>query len=256
VHIWADQAFGSGRERSVPPGVALALAVICALTAGCGSHSSQSSPSAAATSRSTAAALVDEEALDGMLLSPAEISTAMGANQLTVVVAARQIDDVSALVSRPECLPIYSPAESHAYAGTGWTAVRRQDLGDPSHTHSAAQSVVLFPSARRAAAFFTSSSQSWRACGNDSFAHAMSGGREAWDVGPVANANGMLSTAARISLEVFDTPASQQGGGTTGQRVLTVRNNVVIDVFTDGPVANDPAATNIAQRIAAKVPNQ
>jgi hypothetical protein len=37
--------------------------------------------------------------------------------------------------------------------------------------------------------------------------------------------------------------------------VLTVRNNVVIDVFTDSPAPNDPAAGNVALRIAAKVPS-
>jgi hypothetical protein len=51
-------------------------------------------------------------------------------------------------------------------------------------------------------------------------------------------------------------PRTPPGGGLTGQRVLTVRNNVVIDIFTDSSTPNDPAAVNIAQQIAAKVPGQ
>jgi hypothetical protein len=113
--------------------------------------------------------------------------------------------------------------------------------------------VVLFPSAQQAAAFFAASAQSWQACSNDTFAHTMSGGREVWDVGPISNADGVLSTVARISIEIYDHP--QEGDGATGQRALTVRNNVAIDVFTYNSTASDPAVS-IAQQIAAKVPRR
>jgi PknH-like extracellular domain len=118
------------------------------------------------------------------------------------------------------------------------------------------QSVVLFPSAQQATAFFTASAQRWQACSNGSFVHTMSGGREVWDVGPISNTNGVLSTAARISLEIYDRPTSQEGAGLTAQRAMTVRNNVVIDVLTDSSSANDPAAVNVATQIAAKVPSK
>ena len=84
----------------------------------------------------------------------------------------------------------------------------------------------------------------------------MSGGREVWDVGPISNTNGVLSTSARISLQIYDRPAAHEGGGLTAQRALTVRNNVVIDVLTDSAAANDPAAVNIAVQIAAEVPSK
>jgi hypothetical protein len=191
-------------------------------------------------------------ALDGLLLGAAEVNTAMGGGaQLSVSGDTKQMDDLSALVSRPECLPIFSPAEAAAYGGSGWIALHGQDLSDAGHKHSAVQSVVLFPSAQQAAAFFTASARSWQACSNDSFTHTMTGGREVWEVGPISNANGVLSTAVRISIEIYDHP--QGGAGATGQRALTVRNNVAIDVFTYDSAAND-AAVSIAARIAAKVP--
>jgi hypothetical protein len=84
----------------------------------------------------------------------------------------------------------------------------------------------------------------------------MSGGCEVWAVGPISNNNGVLSTAARISLGIYDRPAARGGGRLTAQRALTVRNNVVIDVLTDSPAANDPAAVNIAVQIAAEVPSK
>jgi PknH-like extracellular domain len=236
----------------------LALAGTCILAAGCSATSHRATP-IASTSSTTAppvaatAPPVAAAALDGLLLSAAEINTAMGATQLSVAVDTKQMDDVSAMVSRPECLPIYSPAEVGAYAGSGWTAVHRQDLSDP--THAVVQSVVLFPSARQAAAFFTASAKSWQACSNGSFDHVMSGGHEVWDVGPISNTNGILSTVAQISLEVDHIPATPEGS-LTGQRVLTVRNNVVIDILADSTTANDPAAFNIAAQIAAKVPTK
>jgi len=190
------------------------------------------------------------------LLSAAEINTALGTTELSVAEDTKDMADVSAIVSRPECLPIYSPAESNAYAKSGWTGVHRQFLGDPSHTHVAEQSVVLFPSAQQANAFFTASAHRWQACPNGSFAHIMSGGREVWDVGPISNTNGVLSSAARISLEIYDHPSSEEGGGLTAQRAMTVGNNVVIDVLTDSSIANDPAAVNIAAQIAARVPSK
>jgi hypothetical protein len=55
---------------------ALALAGICVLAAGCSSHSTQATPTATASTSattSTTAPAVAEVALDGLLLSPAEI---------------------------------------------------------------------------------------------------------------------------------------------------------------------------------------
>jgi hypothetical protein len=230
--------------------MALALAGICILVAGCSPNSNRASPT---TTASTNAPPVAQAALDGLLLSAAEINTAMGATELAVADDTKHMEDVSAMVSRPECLPIYSPAEANAYADSGWIGVHGQFLSDPSHTHVANQNVVLFPSAQQATAFFTASAQRWQAC-NGSFTHTMSGGREVWDVGPISNTNGVLSTAAKVNLEIYDHPASQQGGGgLTAQRAMTVRNNVVIDVLTDSSTINAPAAVNIAAQIAAKV---
>jgi hypothetical protein len=233
--------------------IAVALAGTCVLVAGCNATSNHAGPG---TTTSTTAPPVARAALDGLLLSAAEINTAMGATRLSVADDTKQMDDVSALVARPECLQIYSPAEANAYANSGWIAVHRQFLSDPSDAHAAEQTVVLFPSAQQAAAFFTVSAQRWQACSNGSFAHAMTGGREVWDVGPTSNANGVLSTAARIRLEIYDHPTTQEGGGKTAQRVMTTRNNVVIDVLTDSPTPSDPAAVNIATQIATKVPSK
>ncbi|MGO9155393.1 sensor domain-containing protein [Mycobacterium sp.] len=232
---------------------AVALAGLCVLVAGCSANSNRADP---ATTTSTTVPPVAQAALDGLLLSAAQINAAMGTTELSVADDTKRMEDMSAMVSRPECLPIYSSAEANAYANSGWSGVHRQFLGDPSHSHVAEQSVVLFPTAQQASAFFTASAQRWQACSNGSFAHTMSGGREVRDVGPISNTNGVLSTTARISLEIYDRPGAQEGGGLTAQRALTFGNNVVIDVLADSPAANDPAAVNIAAQIAAQVPSK
>jgi hypothetical protein len=227
--------------------LALALAGLCILAAGC------SSTGGHAATTPTTVPLVAEPALSGLLLSAAEVNTAVGGTDLSVTGDATDMVDHGASVSRHECLAIFSPGEANAYARSGWTAFREQNLADPGRTRWAVQSVVLFPTAEQAAAFFTASSTNWRKC-DGSFVNILSGGREVWSVGPISEANGVLSTDTKMHLEVYDNPKTQENGGSTGQRVLTVRNNVVIDVAATSAAPNDSAAVKIAEQIAAKVP--
>jgi hypothetical protein len=94
--------------------------------------------------------------------------------------------------------------------------------------------ISLRPAGRRV---LTASLQRWQACSNGSFTRTVSGGCEVWDVGPISNTNGVLSTAARINLEIYHRPATQQGGGLTAQRVMTVRNDFAIFVLQSVLVA-------------------
>jgi hypothetical protein len=101
--------------------------------------------------------------------------------------------------------------------------------------------VVLFPSAKQAAAFFDMSAKQWPAC--HEYTHTQSGSQ--WTAGHISNANGVLSTTA-----------TQQNTGPHDWacgRALAVRNNVIIDVNTCSADPKD-TAVNIANQIAAKVP--
>lgn len=226
---------------------ALALAGFCILAAGCGSGGNHAAGASATTP------LVVESALPGLLLSAAEVNTAMGSTDLSLSSDVHEMIDASASVSREECLAIFSPAEVKAYINSGWTAFREQTLTDPESKKWAVQSVVLFPTAEQAAAFFTASSTNWRKC-DGSFVNILSGGREVWDVGPISETNGVLSIGTKTHLEIYDKPQEQDNAGSTGQRVLTVRNNVVIDTATTNAAPNDSAAVKIAEQIAAKIP--
>ncbi|WAC93430.1 sensor domain-containing protein [Mycobacterium sp. Aquia_213] len=145
------------------------------------------------------------------------------------------------------------------YAGSGNTAVHgERDLapipsGSNDPNPDVTQVVVLFPSADQASAFFNTSSQRWPACANHQ--ETVPGdGPDApdiqWKVGPVSNANGILSTTVSVSLGKGTDTMSQ-----TCQRALTVRNNVVIDAEACRKDPGD-AGISVAKQIAAKVDKQ
>jgi hypothetical protein len=144
------------------------------------------------------------------------------------------------------------------YAGSGNTAVHgERDLaaipsGSNDPNPDVTQVVVLFPSAEQASAFFNTSSQRWPACANHQ--ETVPGEPDApdiqWKVGPVSNANGILSTTVSVSLGKGSDTMSQ-----TCQRALTVRNNVVIDAEACRKDPGD-AGISVAKQIVGKVDKQ
>ena len=219
-----------------------AVAGICILAAGCSSCSNHG------TSTSTTAPPVENAALEGLLLSPADINTVMGAIGMTASQTDTYMVDHSAEVSDKDCLFAAAPVEAPVYAGSGSIAMREQDLKEPGADpeHYVVQVVVSFPSANDAGAFFTASARHWPACSNRQYTRTAAGQpSEVLTVGPVTNANGTLSAT------------QTEGTSWTCQRALTVANNVAIDVQACGDraaIASPTPALNIAHQIAAKVP--
>jgi hypothetical protein len=201
---------------------------------------------------------VVEAALEGLLLSPDQINTAMAATGITVYQTGTQtsstMGDHSANVADKACLPLENDLDASVYAGSGWRAFREQALREPNEDkapHWVDQGVVLFSSAHDSDAFFTASAQQWLACGNRQYTWAKAGLPDAvYTVGPVANTNGTLSATQTRGGDSYWTWASCQ-------RALTVANNVIIDVDACTGNQSDSlsdAASNIAYQIAAKVP--
>jgi serine/threonine protein kinase len=201
----------------------------------------QSLGTSAPTSQSSTP--VTEAALDGLLLKPGQFDLIMGTGGMTAPSATiTRMGDGSGRVSDKACLPLAGPVQSTVYAGSGYTAIRGQGLDDSEFHHEVTQSVVLFPSAREASAFFASSAQSWPACSNRQF--GVPG--KVLSVGPISDAKGMLSA-------IFTYDASN--GVHTCQRALTLADNVAIDIAACS--INQPdlnAAVVTAQQIATKVP--
>jgi serine/threonine kinase PknH len=207
--------------------VALALASACIFIASC---SSRPSPPVAV------------DALDGLLLSPAEMNTAIGATGILLNgTTSAVMSDNSANIPDKDCR-FNLPVQASVYDGSGWIATRGQFLSDSSH--GIWQAVVSFPSANQAARFFSASAQRWEACPMHQF-HYINPGQpdKVFTVGPIAITNGTLST----------TNTQVGAGGFACQRALAVSNNVAIDVAVCSVNPAHAAVFNIADQIAAKV---
>jgi hypothetical protein len=237
---------------------AVAVAAAGVLVAGCGgSDSSSTAPKP----------LLTRAALQGLLLPLPDIDTALGVTGTTIdkTFNALQPDQMAtAFTGRHkfpfECVYVTEAGVLPIYSGSGYTTaigehdVAPQPPGSNDPPPEATQFVVLFPSADQANAFFTASSQRWPACANrgDTIPGDADYPDFQWKVGPVSNANGMLTTTAVAITSIKGQPPGQQ----SCQRALTVRNNVAIDI--NACRNDDPrnAAVNIANQIAGKADKQ
>ena len=235
---------GNGDEHVRQLSAGLAIVGVCLLIVGCSSGSNQGTKTSTtrSTSTTTTAPILPDTALPGLLLGPEQVNAAMGATDMTITKTHFAMSDDSATMEPRECLAIDGSVQAQVYADSGFTAERDQTLQEGDNfTHYVQQAVVLFPSAKQAVAFFAASAQQWPACLH--YSHTQSG--SLWDVGPISNTNGTLST--------ISTQQNPKAGGWACGRALVQRNNVLIDVNT---CSADPAdsAVNIANQIAAKVP--
>jgi hypothetical protein len=242
---------------------AVAVAVIGILAAGCGSSNGGGAASSSTTTTPSKPPLAQAALLNLMLTAP-DIDGAVGGTGTTVGDKSDTLPDDSTspypqgYKFPAECLYIQHPGEATVYAGSGNTASHGErdttplppNSGDPDP--EVTQMVVLFPSAKEANAFFTTSTQRWPACANRQ--GTIPGDADApeiqWKVGAVSNANGVLSTTTNVSATKNGTTLSQ-----SCQRALTVRNNVVIDVDACRKDPGDLAVT-VANQIAGKVDKQ
>jgi hypothetical protein len=210
---------------------------VCVLTAACGGDKGADTVTPAP---STEISPVAEDALDGLLLSPAEIGATVGATRMIVISTSTSLaEDIKAPPDAPKekvaCIGIAGTAEAQAYEGSGSTAVRDQllqtaDGSGPKLT--AGQSLVLFASAAQAADFLSASAERWSACREFTL------GEQVSKVGPVSNNNGMLST-------------SFPSGDLVCQRALTATNNVAVEAASCG--AGPESAVKIASQLVAKI---
>ena len=229
----------------------LVLAGACTLAVSCTTTANGKAVPADKSGPITSAP-VAVSALDGLLLDPSQINSALGATTMKVWFSAKAMWDWGSNITDKNCLAIDGPAQDRVYTDTGWTAVRGQRVDDSvddskKRDHYAIQAVVAYPSAHDASAFYNSSVQGWPSCSNRRFSDVTQGQPDVvWTVGAITNANGTLSTSQ----------VQEGGDGWTCQRALTVRNNIAVDVVACSYNQSGSPATDIAAQIAAKVVKQ
>jgi hypothetical protein len=259
-----------GKQRMRKVTATVAVTAIGVLVAGCGGSNPSGSSSSTTTTPSRPP--IAQAALGGLLLTPAEIDSALGITGTKSKEKSDKLDDNSkqqfpnGWKFPDECVFAMGPAETVAYAGSGNTAVSTDDDvasatpppgANPPATNEpdpeVGQAVVLFPSPKEANAFLTTSTQRWPACANRQI--TVPAGPDTPEmtvqVGPVANANSVLTTTVTVT-------ATDKGTtliSISYQRALTVRDNVAIDVAVTRKTPPELAA-NLAGQIGAKVDKQ
>jgi hypothetical protein len=246
----------------------VAVAVVAMSIAACGG-SKESGPAASTTSTTTTTTTsskppIAQAALSNLLLTPAEVDGVLGVTGSASKEKIDKLQDDSTGKPEPqgwkfpdECLYAKGPAVAQVYAGSGNTAVSG-DMDATSLNNDQdimlGQVVVLFSSAKEANDFFTTSAQRWPACADRQIAEPATpdGTQTTYQVGPFANANGVLSVTQTTTMSLSGQPTPMV---LTSQRALTVRNNVVVDVVL---VRKDPAdfGVKVAAAIAGKIDKQ
>lgn len=186
--------------------------------------------------------------VDGLVLNAAEVNAAMGTTTMTAGPSRSSFVDNSDQTSPPQCLEVSDMGQDKVYANTGWASVHIQGVREPADDfqHLAHQAVVSFPRTSDADKFMAASARAFLGCANQRYTYHDKSGTSVWDVGQVANTDGVLTVST-----------TQEGGdGWTCQRGLTSARNVVADILTCSSNPTDRAAVTIAQSIAAKVIGQ
>ncbi|MEE6165439.1 MULTISPECIES: sensor domain-containing protein [unclassified Mycolicibacterium] len=222
---------------------AITVSAACILAAGCGQSQEQPAAKTPTTPMITSFAPLPlaPKILPALLLSPEEINATMAAGGMVVTATNTEMSDDSATMEPRDCLAIDGAVQAPNYADSGYTNVLDVTMREPdTFAHYAHQAVVLYGSPDQAKAFYDASAKQWPACTH--YMHTQSGTQ--WDVAPISDKDGMLST--------ISTQSNAQAGGWACGRALTAHNNVVVDVNTCSANPAD-SAVKIAQQIAARV---
>lgn len=219
---------------------AWAVAVLCVLTAGC--TVTTNGAVVAAPTLGHAPRPVTAAALSGLLLSTREAGSVMGAT-LSLASSSQGMFENEPLDDG--CL-VWADAQRHTYEGSGWTAVRVQELRDrpDDSDHIVYQSVVAFPDAASARELVASQKDEWTRCDDRRVDLHDPGDPDAhyWSLNTATEQDGVLT----ITRSEEDLP------GWACQHAMTTKNNVVVDLSACAMDVDDRGA-ELARRIADQI---
>jgi serine/threonine-protein kinase len=205
----------------------------------------------AATGASQPPKAVPDSALDGLLLSVADVNTVMSTTAITPHPIATEMGDNRNLLPNLNCLGVWQVNEAPIYDPSHWKTVRQQMLRAPDTDQwqdLVVQSVVSYRTADGARDFFTQSVDRWSKCTNHHVNIRLN------DQPLPAWLSGDLTTIdTRLSM-----PVTRGVGNQTRscQRVLAIASNVIVDVQACKPQQSTAVtqAAEIADRIESKLP--
>ncbi|MEW5810089.1 MAG: sensor domain-containing protein [Actinomycetota bacterium] len=218
------------------PRVCALLLAVSALVCGCVSTVDGAAVRAAGTAPEVP--VLDEAALERILLSIGEVNGIMGSTGMQVTGEVDQMTDHSDAVSDLDCLGAVYAAEEPVYAGTGWTAVRDRVAREPGedNQHWVEQTVVLYPAAHDADDFFQESSQAWQGCANTSV--GVANGDYSWAIGDL-DVDVLDGGVAPLITQMT---TQEDADGWECQHALSAVSNVTIEAWACGYRIADEAA--------------
>jgi serine/threonine kinase PknH len=160
-------------------------------------------------------------ALPGLLLTQPELSAIIGAD----VPTAHPVKDTmyGNTIADAECIGLHHPAMGASYEGSGYLALRHQQLDSAASDPRFVDAVVSFPDAGDAARYVRVAELNWDTCSNRTINErnpAKEGAPDdLWTIGTVSESDGIVS-AEKVR---------EGASGWTCQRALAALNNIVID---------------------------
>jgi serine/threonine-protein kinase len=151
-------------------------------------------------------------------------------------------------ITPPHCAGTWGPANQATYNGSGYTGLAVQGYFNPTtnqnpSTHQLVQSVVAFPDAGAAKAFYDRQVADWNACKSTHITFDQNGHTEA-DLG--------VPAVAGDGMSLMLVPTNSKTAGQQCERDMAVRSNVIVDVRACSPTVGS-AGLSIAREIADKI---
>lgn len=179
--------------------------------------------------------LLDESALDKVLLPIDEINDIMGTTDLEVTSDMDDMTDSSDKVSDPDCLGAMFGAEDPVYKGSGWTAVRDIVAREPDedNDHWVEQTAVIYPQASNADRFLDKSRSIWAKCAGSSLAVDTEDTSSLWEFGDFSDGDGLITQMA----------TQEDADGWGCQHALAAASNLTVETWVCAYNVADEAAT-------------
>lgn len=205
----------------------------------------------ASTGASRPLKAVPDSALDGLLLSTAEVNAIMGTSDMSPHPVVTVMGDHRNLLPNLNCLGAWQVDEAPIYDPSHWKALRQRLFRAPDTDQwntLVVQSVVSYRTADGARDFFTQSADRWSKCTNHHVNIRLNDQQlPAWLSGDLTQTDTMLSM-----------PVTRGSGDQTRscQRALAVAANLILDVQACKPQQSAPItqAVDIADEIVSKLP--
>lgn len=199
----------------------------------------------AATDLGHVAAPVTVAALQSLLPSPEQLDTALGVQGLAV--RASSTRGYGGQTASDDCAATWNVAWQPMYTGSGWVAMRAQDLQTRDREQRVWQAVASFPLPVDAVAFYRKQVNAWQVCNGRRiemrYLTEPASADAFFTLAPAADHDGVLSQTAT------------QANDPTWmcEHALSAANNVVVDMQVCGAHLTGQAES-VTRAVVAKVP--